>query len=327
MQRTRLHDSVRSAIHKERRRDRANNGDAVLEIPVRLQVAAGKRNRVAENRHGDRSRDWQAGSANGGRILKTELLERRCWNERNRRNGTDIVPAYILLAAHIEAAIRRNLEAAEPVDIRHAGVEAQHVAFLVHLLVLLEIEDVRNGVDIAPERTAGQRELVQVAFAARWIHRVIDGVVADARGKRARNDPLEGARSGDIPELQLLEEQRGRFVKRLYIRAGESIREADTRERKLAYRITGKDREARAVLRIVLHEFGVDADRLAEQQRLLLCLIEVVAARENGESGGDRPVKKVGFREAEEEAALQIAELRAERQRFAETQEVVRLIR
>ena len=49
-------------------------------------------------------------------------------------------------------------------------------------------------------------------------------------------------------------------------------------------------------------------------------------AIEDGEAGGDGAVEQIRLREAEHEAALQVAELRGEGQSFAEAQEVVGLI-
>src|SRR5262249_8774745 len=96
--------------------------------------------------------------------------------------------------------------------------------------------------------------------------------------------------------------------------------------RKALDRILREDREAGGILRVILHELRVDADGLAEEKRFLFSLVEIVAAAENRKAGGDRTIEEVGLGEAEHEAALQVAELRGERERFAEAEEVVGLI-
>jgi hypothetical protein len=75
-----------------------------------------------------------------------------------------------------------------------------------------------------------------------------------------------------------------------------------------------------------LNELGIDADGLAKQERLLPGLIETVPAGEERKPGGDGAIEKVWLGKAEHKAALNIAELRGEGERFAESKEIVRLI-
>ena len=65
----------------------------------------------------------------------------------------------------------------------------------------------------------------------------------------------------------------------------------EAREREALDRILREDREAGGILRVVLDEFGVDADGLAEEQSFLFGLVEIVAAAEDGEAGGDRAIE------------------------------------
>src|SRR5258708_5075195 len=94
----------------------------------------------------------------------------------------------------------------------------------------------------------------------------------------------------------------------------------------MAYGIAREDREAVAVLRVVLHRVGIELHLLSNRQRVLPRLIEVVAARKDSESSADRPVEKVGLGETERNVALQVAYVGGKGERFAEPQEIVRLI-
>jgi hypothetical protein len=84
--------------------------------------------------------------------------------------------------------------------------------------------------------------------------------------------------------------------------------------------------ESRTVLVVILNELRVDADLLPGDLRGLLCLVEFVERGKYGETAADRPVKQVGFREAEHQVALVLADLRGKGERFAESEEIVGLI-
>src|SRR5262249_17891506 len=158
--------------------------------------------------------------------------------------------------------VGRNFEAAVSGDVGGTGMEAKDIAMLVHLLIFLPVEDVGDGVDVTAERAAGERKLVQVALAGSGIHGVVDGVVADARRERARQDAVEGARAGNAAELQLLEEQLRGVVKGFDVGTGEAVGQTNASEGKLAQRVAAEDGEAGAVLRVVLNELRIDADGL-----------------------------------------------------------------
>ena len=91
-------------------------------------------------------------------------------------------------------------------------------------------------------------------------------------------------------------------------------------------RIARINGETRAVLIVVFHERGVDADRLSRKDGGLLGLVEAIAAGKNRKARGDRPVKEIRFRESEHDASLNVAGLCRKRERFAETEEVVGLV-
>src|SRR5882762_2295107 len=94
----------------------------------------------------------------------------------------------------------------------------------------------------------------------------------------------------------------------------------------MTYRIAREGRESVAVLRVVLHRVGIELHLLPYRQRVLARLIEVVAARKDCETGADRPVKQVRLGENKWSIALQIAYVGGKGERFAEAQEIIRLI-
>src|SRR5260370_27917221 len=95
----------------------------------------------------------------------------------------------------------------------------------------------------------------------------------------------------------------------------------------MAYGVARERREPVTVLRVVLHGVRIQLHLVTHRQRILPGLIEVVTARKDCEAGADRPVKQVRFREAERDITLQVAYVGGKRKRFAETQEIVRLVR
>src|SRR5262249_388463 len=153
-----------------------------------------KRNGIGKDGNADGAGDGRPGRTESGGIEEAELLESGGGNEGDRRNRADVVAANVLFAAHVKPIVGRNFEAAVSGDVGGTGMEAKDIAMLVHLLIFLPVEDVGDGVDVTAERAAGERKLVQVALAGSGIHGVVDGVVADARRERARQDAVEGAR-------------------------------------------------------------------------------------------------------------------------------------
>ena len=58
----------------------------------------------------------------------------------------------------------------------------------------------------------------------------------------------------------------------------QAVGDREARERETLDRILRKNREAGGILGVVLDEFGVDADGLAEELSFLFGLVEIVAA-------------------------------------------------
>src|SRR5882672_4700700 len=158
------------------------------------------------------------------------------------------------------------------------------------------------------------------------IRGIVDRVVRNGGSEGAGNDALQRAGAGNTTELNVLEQEAGGVIEGGDAGARKSVREAQASERELFHRIAGKHGESGAVLVVILDELGIDADRLPLQERQLASLIETVAAGEDRKTGGDGTVEKIGFGEAEHEAALNIAELRGEGESFAETEKIVGLI-
>ena len=79
-------------------------------------------------------------------------------------------------------------------------------------------------------------------------------------------------------------------------------------------------------MHVVLDVLRVDADLLLEEDGFLAGLVKIIAGRKHRETRGDRPVKQVRLGEAEHERARKASKLRGERQRFAETEEIVGLV-
>ena len=85
-------------------RDRTSDGDAIFDVAESLKVAAGQRGGV----HQDRKAEGSQLPRQNGIVIEKGL---RCHrgNEDHRRDRTNIKPAKIVFAAHIEAAERGNL--------------------------------------------------------------------------------------------------------------------------------------------------------------------------------------------------------------------------
>src|SRR6267154_1992965 len=155
---------------------------------------------------------------------------------------------------------------------------------------------------------------------------IVDRVVGNGGSQGAGNDALQRAGAGNTTELNVLEQEAGGVIKGGDAGARKSVREAQTSERELLYRIAGKHGEAGAVLVVILDELRIDAHRLALQERQLASLIETVAAGEDRKTGGDGAIEKVRLGEAEHEATLNVAELRREGESFAEAEKIVGLV-
>src|SRR5262249_31863024 len=153
-----------------------------------------------------------------------------------------------------------------------------------------------------------------------------DGVIRNRGRDGARDNAVQSTRTGEAAKLKRLEQERGGRIERLNVRAGQAVVQSKAGEGKLAKRILRKKGEARAVLHVILDILRVDADLLLKQDGFLPSLVEVITRREQRETRGDGPVKKIRLGKAKHEAARQTSKLRGERERFAETEEIVGLV-
>src|SRR2546430_290954 len=195
---------------------------------------------------------------------------------------------------------------------------------LVHRMVVLPIHNIGDALDVAAE--ARKPEGIKVALSTGGIDGIVDGVVCDGGSDGAGDDSVQRARTGDAAELHLSEQQLGGVVECGDVGAREPILQANASEGKLADRIAGEEREAGAVLIVILNEFRVDADGLAGEERGLAGLVKLVAAGKNREPGGDGAVKEIRLGKSEKKTARKIVELRRKGKSLAKTQKVVGLI-
>src|SRR5438876_6402650 len=195
---------------------------------------------------------------------------------------------------------------------------------LVHRMVVLPIHNIGDALDVAAE--ARKPEGIKVALSTGGIDGIVDGVVCDGGSDGAGDDSVQRARTGDAAELHLSEQQLGGVVECGDVGAREPILQANASEGKLADRIAGEEREAGAVLIVILNEFRVDADGLAGEERGLAGLVKLVAAGKNREPGGDGAGKEIRLGKSEQKTARKIAELRRKGKSLAKTQKVVGLI-
>src|SRR4029077_11928854 len=127
-------------------------------------------------------------------------------------------------------------------------------------------------------------------------------------------------------KLQNVEQRRGGSAQSGDARVGITVRQPKPREAQFFQGVAGKYSKAAAVLNVVLHRVRVELHLVADRQRILLRLIEIVAAREDREPRADRAVKQVRLGEAEGNIALQSPDIGAESEGFAEAEKIVGLI-
>src|SRR4029077_20281097 len=151
------------------RLNRANDWNAVLDVSEALHIAAGQSRGVGQNRNGE-----SAQSAARGGIVVENRLRRGGRDERNWRYRTDVITADVVFAAHVEAIEGRYFLAAKSVDIGHLRMQSQNIAAFLQRLELLKFEDVGNGIHVAADGAAGERERVEIALASRGFLRIID---------------------------------------------------------------------------------------------------------------------------------------------------------
>src|SRR5208337_1109702 len=219
---------------------------------------------------------------------------------------------------HFLPAISRRERAQEP--------HPDRIPPLIDRVEIFELPRVRDGVDVSADWSARERQRIEVALPRCRVDRVIELVVVDRCGDRASQDSVQRAWPRDTLILQLREQQVRRLVIGGDVRPRQAVRQTKARKHAPLQRVTRKRRESRAVLVVVLNVLRVDADCCPRQQRRLLRLVEFVQRRKYREATRDRPVKQVRFRESEHYAALILPHLRRKGQRFAQSQEVVRLV-
>src|SRR5712692_164123 len=320
LKRAAAENAVRPGVHEKAGLNNvADNGNAVFDVSVSLEVASGQCGNISEHGHGEGSK----GAPRSGIVVR-DRLRRLFGNERDRRNGANVEPAYVVFTAHIKPAEGRDFLAGIAGSVRDAEMEPQNVAAFVDGMEVLHVDNVSNAVDVAAE--PGQPNRIVKALPMGCVDGVINGVIGDRRRNGAGDDAVQRARSGQAPELQGFKQQRGCQIERLDTCARQTVVQPKAREGKAAKRVLRENRETRAVLDIVLDKLRVDTDGLLQQQGFLSGLVKLIAAGKNCEASGDGPVKQIRLGKTKHEGARQTSELRGEGQRFAKTQEIVGLI-
>ena len=197
-----VHDAVRAAVEEERRLYRTDDGNAVFDVAKALQVAAGQCGHIGK--HGNRE------APRGPSRVRVAIEDRHRGCRRNESDGrdrADIVTAQVVFTTQIKAIERRNLFSAVTGDVSHECVKPKHVAAFIDLLEKFPIECIGDGVDVAADRSAGERKRIEIAFALVLFLRIVNRVVADGRRNRAGNDAVERAGSGETAVLNALEQQ------------------------------------------------------------------------------------------------------------------------
>src|SRR5438477_4290723 len=110
----------------------ANDGDAVLDVPVALGVTAWKGDGIPEDRNTNGPLGGLAETIQTSSASVAELLRGGDGDKGDGGNRANVKAANIGLAAHIEAAIGRRFPTAVSRDKRARSMEAQNVAALVH---------------------------------------------------------------------------------------------------------------------------------------------------------------------------------------------------
>ena len=200
VQGTSLKNSIRADVTKERHRDRARDGNAVLDISGSLKVAAGQCRRVNQDRKSEGSQ-----RAARSRIAVEHRLLGHHGNENHGRDRTNIKSAKIVFAAHVIPVERRYFSTAVSSDIGNTEMQANGIAMMVDGMEILGVENVGDRFYVAAQGPARKREGIEDALAFGRVDRIIDSVVADRGRNAARYNPVQRARTGNGAELQLLE--------------------------------------------------------------------------------------------------------------------------
>ena len=120
MQGASLENSIRTDIAKERHRDGARDGYAVLDVSGSLKVAAGQCRRVNQDRKSEGSQRTAR-----SRIAVEHRLLGDDGNENHGRDRTNIKSAKIVFAAHVIPVERRYFSTAVSSDIGNTEMQAK----------------------------------------------------------------------------------------------------------------------------------------------------------------------------------------------------------
>src|SRR5215469_2238519 len=193
--------------------DVSNDGDAVFQVAVPLEVPARQGRGIDQGRYRKMSHATAA-----ARIVIGDRRGGLFRNKRDRGNGANVVAADVALATHVEAAEGRNFLSAVARGVRRAEVQPDDIAVLVDRVEVLRIDYVGNGFDVAAEPRDAHG--IEKALAAGGVNGVVDGVIRNGRGDGARDDAVQRVRAAQTGELQGLEKQRGCGVEGFDVRAG-----------------------------------------------------------------------------------------------------------
>src|SRR5229473_900113 len=222
-------DPIGAAVKKQHGlKGVADDGDAVFDVSIALRIATWEADGVSQHRQANGPLGRLTKAVQAGVAVKSELLRRFDGNKRDRGDGANVKPADVRLSPHIETAEGRRFPAAESGDEGSRSVQTQNVATLIDWMVVLPIENIADGLDVAAESREAHR--IKVAFSPGGINRIVDGVIGDRGGEGARNDSVQRAGAGNAAELQLGEQQPGGVVEGGDVRARQPILQPDARE-------------------------------------------------------------------------------------------------
>src|SRR5262249_11833693 len=190
LQLVRQRNEVHAEVVEGSKRDVRNDWNAVLDVAIEAGVAAGIDNCFCRNGN------LNSASARIRRIERNEapirILQRNghaIRDENVRRDGSDIKAAKIVLAAHVEAFVRRSDFARISSNERAGHPEAQRIASLIHGHPVLVFNDRANGIDVATK--AGELSAYKQAGTTMRLIRTVDGIEGEARGDLAGDDALQ----------------------------------------------------------------------------------------------------------------------------------------
>src|SRR5262249_55555508 len=151
-----------------------------------------------------------------------------------------------------------------PGGMRDRVVQAKDIGTLEDGPELRVRENVRYGVDVGAQRADRSRERVEIALAGPGIDRIVDGGVREGGRESAGGEAFQRAGTRVATELDRFKQELRGVVEGLDIGACKSVSQTQSGEGQALDRIAREDSESCAVLRVILDEFRIDADRLIE---------------------------------------------------------------